>query len=235
MDEKDILSTADTSRRLIQDDEYYRYIFKKTERIVSVVFYILHNLPEDTRTQMHLEDIRHAARQVHDAIIQSLETRVQAAEDAVRVSALSLIALESKLNVAHVAGVIGADVIGVLRNEIETVLRGLNRYMKREQPILGDMRAPEPVRRKPREQRTAPSSRTEYDMAPNQSRQEASDRREQIVTILKARGTATIKDIANVIKDVSEKTIQRELNAMIEDNIVQRHGERRWSTYSTVS
>ena len=59
-----------------------------------------------------------------------------------------------------------------------------------------------------------------------------SNRRERIKTILEAKKEASIKDISDIITDVSEKTIQRELTAMIEDNIVKRHGERRWSKYS---
>jgi DeoR/GlpR family transcriptional regulator of sugar metabolism len=35
-----------------------------------------------------------------------------------------------------------------------------------------------------------------------------------------------------VIKDVSEKTIQRELISLIEAGIILKTGERRWSRYS---
>lgn len=41
----------------------------------------------------------------------------------------------------------------------------------------------------------------------------------------------SVRDIARVIRDCSEKTIQRELNIMIEQGVVTRQGERRWSTY----
>lgn len=44
----------------------------------------------------------------------------------------------------------------------------------------------------------------------------------------------SIKEIAMVIRDCSEKTIQRELNTMIERGLVKRQGERRWSTYHPV-
>jgi len=57
-------------------------------------------------------------------------------------------------------------------------------------------------------------------------------RRESIKQILRDRGELTIKDIATSINGCSEKTVQRELNALIEDNIVKRIGERRWSKYS---
>ncbi len=60
------------------------------------------------------------------------------------------------------------------------------------------------------------------------------DRRTRIHTILEAKGEATIKDISEIVTDCSEKTVQRELNAMIEQNVVKRHGERRWSKYSVV-
>jgi DNA-binding HxlR family transcriptional regulator len=41
----------------------------------------------------------------------------------------------------------------------------------------------------------------------------------------------SIKDIAARIKGCSEKTIQRELNALLYDNIIERIGEKRWSRY----
>jgi DeoR/GlpR family transcriptional regulator of sugar metabolism len=58
------------------------------------------------------------------------------------------------------------------------------------------------------------------------------DRAERIKTVLEAKPHATIKDISEIITDVSEKTIQRELNSLIEKGQVQREGERRWSRYS---
>jgi DNA-binding HxlR family transcriptional regulator len=35
-----------------------------------------------------------------------------------------------------------------------------------------------------------------------------------------------------MIRGVSEKTIQRELGALIESGLVMKQGERRWSVYS---
>ena len=58
------------------------------------------------------------------------------------------------------------------------------------------------------------------------------DRASRIKTVLEAKPAATIKDISEVITDVSEKTIQRELNSLIEKGQVIREGERRWSKYS---
>ena len=58
------------------------------------------------------------------------------------------------------------------------------------------------------------------------------DRRETILSVLRSKGQANIKDISLLIRSVSEKTIQRELTALIEEGVVRKEGERRWSTYS---
>jgi len=41
----------------------------------------------------------------------------------------------------------------------------------------------------------------------------------------------TIKDFTKNIKDCSEKTIQRELLAMVAKGVLKKEGERRWSKY----
>lgn len=59
-----------------------------------------------------------------------------------------------------------------------------------------------------------------------------SNRQNVILTLLKKKKELTIKDIALVIKDCSEKTIQRELNSFIAQGVLKRAGVRRWSKYS---
>lgn len=59
-----------------------------------------------------------------------------------------------------------------------------------------------------------------------------SKRRETIIFEAKRLGEISVKDIANVITDCSEKTLQRELLAMVDDGILTKTGERRWSRYS---
>lgn len=59
-----------------------------------------------------------------------------------------------------------------------------------------------------------------------------SDRKEKVLEVVKKYGPLTIKGITGHVKDCSEKTIQRELVALIKDKIIKRSGERRWSVYS---
>lgn len=61
-----------------------------------------------------------------------------------------------------------------------------------------------------------------------------SNRQNIILNLLKKKNDLTIKDIALVIRDCSEKTIQRELISLIDKGVLKRTGERRWSKYSLV-
>lgn len=59
-------------------------------------------------------------------------------------------------------------------------------------------------------------------------------RKDQIVKLMEQGKEYSIKDIFQQVPGVSEKTIQRELLAMVELGILAKKGERRWSTYSRI-
>ncbi|MES2668402.1 MAG: hypothetical protein V4644_01775 [Patescibacteria group bacterium] len=56
-------------------------------------------------------------------------------------------------------------------------------------------------------------------------------RRESILAVLSSKGPSYIKDISLVVRDVSEKTIQRELSVLVAEGKIVRKGDRRWTTY----
>ena len=58
-----------------------------------------------------------------------------------------------------------------------------------------------------------------------------SAREDSVIAIVKEKGNVTIRDISSVIKDCSEKTLQRTLLALVEKGTLTKEGERRWSTY----
>lgn len=57
-------------------------------------------------------------------------------------------------------------------------------------------------------------------------------RQNVIIGLLKKKKEIDIKDITQVIRDCSEKTIQRELISLINSGVLKKIGERRWSKYS---
>ena len=56
-------------------------------------------------------------------------------------------------------------------------------------------------------------------------------RRGRVLEYLSKTELRSIKDISKFFTDCSEKTIQRELNDLVDDKIIVRVGDRRWSTY----
>ena len=58
------------------------------------------------------------------------------------------------------------------------------------------------------------------------------ERRSIILDLIKKKESVSIKDISSVITECSEKTIQRELVSLINENVLKKEGSRRWSTYS---
>jgi hypothetical protein len=60
---------------------------------------------------------------------------------------------------------------------------------------------------------------------------EQNDRASLILDFVLKNNGVSIKDIAEVIKGCSEKTIQRELGVLIRQGLIKRRGERRWSVY----
>ena len=58
------------------------------------------------------------------------------------------------------------------------------------------------------------------------------DRRNSVLALLKKKSPISVKDVVRVVSGCGEKTIQRELSAMVDEGILKKSGKRRWTTYS---
>jgi len=67
--------------------------------------------------------------------------------------------------------------------------------------------------------------------ATNKGQSAHPERLSVILDVIKQNKGISIKGISAVVRDCSEKTIQRELGTLIEKGLVIREGERRWSIY----
>ena len=65
-------------------------------------------------------------------------------------------------------------------------------------------------------------------------RVQGGNRQAVIVDLLKKKSDLNVKDFSLVIRDCSEKTIQRELLRLVGEGVLKKVGERRWSRYSLV-
>lgn len=236
--EKDSLQAFE---KLSHSNEYYNNVFKKTEKLVSVVFYIITNTRSNKKTESATSELSRTALETHQSALQSLRLHEHEAKTGLEPLTLNLIALEGALSIAHASGIVSSELLNLIVGEIDSVHRTIrNHFTKTDTPITfglppvsspGTARSARPSKERARERRVPSNDLSSGAAGVYQS---VPDRRERILTVLEATGEASIKDISSVITDCSEKTIQRELNSLIEEAKIKREGERRWSRYSIV-
>lgn len=66
----------------------------------------------------------------------------------------------------------------------------------------------------------------------NEAAVNKNERRAVIFSLLRQKGEVSVADVATVISNCSQKTLQRELLAMVDEGVLKKTGERRWSRYS---
>jgi len=233
-------------KRLSNDSNYYNNVFKKTEKILSVTLYILSETDENKKTTLHIDSIKAKSLRAHEVSLKTLSLQPHEQTSGLVAFQYELVSLESALTMALMSGVIAQDIFNLLHDQLDGVHRYINNHYIKQSPVTvadltetiveksasqqgtGTKKKSAPTKRAQRVQIPAGDISTDAYLVYSQ----LSDRGERIKTVLEAKPQATIKDIAEVITDVSEKTIQRELNSLIEKGQVIREGERRWSKYS---
>lgn len=233
-------------KRLSNETEYFNNVFKRTEKLVSVIFYILSHTNTNKVTDMHVSLIKDRALKTHEVSLETLRLQSHEVNEGLVPFQYALVDLESTLRIAEAAGVIPQNINQLIFEQLIGVQRYLaNHYLKSERISFDESTTLEnrkpatlPKAKSASDQRQAPRRRSvaipEGDISSDAYfvYSKLTDRAERIKTVLEAKPQATIKDIADIITDVSEKTIQRELNSLIEKGQVVREGERRWSRYS---
>ncbi len=240
-------------KRLSHDEQYYTNVFKRTEKLVSVTFYILSFITPTSVSETHTTLIRDRALRVHEIALKTLSLQHHETPAGLSQLQYALFDLDSTLRVATAAGVIQSDLHFLIAEQVDNVQRFIGNHYLKQAPSPGAALNTEPVvpglvtggKRTPvrsESNATAPVRRARKVNIPAGDissdaylvYSKLTDRAERIKTVLEAKPQATIKDIAEIITDVSEKTIQRELNSLIEKGQVLREGERRWSRYSVI-
>ncbi len=255
----DSLSNLRT-KLLAENDSYYNNVFKRTENITKAVLYILTEIKETEKTKFYLNKIKDKVFKTHDTVLSTLQ--IQDHEQSVKLKALrqELVELSSYISLAQPMRIISKSVAELLLEQIDRIIRYLNNHWlcgTNENDLLTDSNkgnsenvfnynvsvtnddrltgyTPVSVDNKKSKLKTTRVKIPEGDISSDAYLvySQLSNRGERIKTILAAKPEATIKDISEVITDVSEKTIQRELNDLIKKGQVIREGERRWSRYS---
>ncbi|MCB9810587.1 MAG: hypothetical protein H6779_01930 [Candidatus Nomurabacteria bacterium] len=233
------------TKRLAADNDYYGNVFKRTEKIVSVIFYILSHIEKDERSDFHIKTLSDRAMNVYEESLTTLSFYEYEAKDRVFIFQQTLVSLEGVLRIANAARIITDDVLTMLLTELDLVQRYIKNHYVNKTPLSlqeDGPKTPPVATERSMTMRSASVARPSRVSIPkgdissdaHMVYSQLVDRATRIKTVLEAKPEATIKDIAEVITDVSEKTIQRELNSLIDKGQVIRQGERRWSKYSVI-
>ena len=213
------------------------FIYKKAERLAKVIHLITPAFAESSSLRSRI-----------DAIVTGLVDAAISPSGAIR-TALSreLLALSSVLSIARTGGLLSAMNADLITREAHMLLQEVAAY---EEPRLFLEESPtlSGIAKKVLSQESSDHARPRALKVPTtpapsrlvgkghikdtESTGGIKDRRDAILSVIKDKGKASIKDISTHIRTVSEKTIQRELSALITLGIVSKQGERRWSTYS---
>lgn len=209
------------------------YIYKKVERIAQAIHILA---PAFTSRPMLAERFDSIALALVDAaVLPTSESR--------RIISERLLTLSSLLTVAHSAHLLSAMNIDILMKEIEDLLAEISLYEEPrvtlpDTPTLAEVFAKQsegesrqPVLARQIRSSSQEAGRTHEPASLRGAERSISQRQKDILGIIKDKQEVYIKDISSVLRDVSEKTIQRELGRLLEEGRIEKTGERRWSRY----
>lgn len=204
------------------------FIYKKTERLAKAIHLISPAFADSVSLKNRLDAV--AVGLIDAGTLSTASARTALARE--------LLALSSILGVARASAMLSTMNVELISREAQLLLQEVAAYEEpriflEDAPTLAQMmkHVPPPSAAPAR---TAPKAKGEAH--PGKPRKTGQDiprgRQEIILSVIKDKGSAGIKDISMRMPQVSEKTIQRELQGLVASGLVLKSGERRWSTYS---
>ncbi|PIR83083.1 hypothetical protein COU19_02205 [Candidatus Kaiserbacteria bacterium CG10_big_fil_rev_8_21_14_0_10_56_12] len=207
------------------------YMYKKAERLAKAIHLLL---PAFTQTPM-LRD------RIDTLSIALVDAAIRPPQEARMALSRELLALSSMIGIARTSGLLSAMNADLISKETHYLLQEVAGYEEPriamdDAPSIADL-AKSAVRRAPSEQPARmrePSLPTRHNAVSAQRlpKGHIKDRREALLSFLRDKDKGSIKDISRSVPGVSEKTVQRELAALVAEGVLVKEGERRWSTYS---
>ncbi len=244
--QKDKLGAAiPYSPDLFHNDRDFYLAYRKIEHIAAAIFLVTGLMEQD---ELMKDAIREHALQCLSRIVTLIGKSAIAVTDILAV-ATYLLHLNSLLDIAFWSGHISQMNLSILQKEIAATYQTLNdlsskykntfyigsSFFRTDNDILNDTKeaakSEMPSEDKGHYKRQDIKDNVKRQPEEGQGENKA-QRREAILALLRQKSHLTVKDFTRVVPQYSEKTIQRELFALVEEGVIQKEGERRWSTYS---
>lgn len=229
--EVEIISKNASVASFFDDQTDFNFVCKKTEKLASAV-YLITNLFSDNEPMKWT--LRKKVSDLMSFIISYKDIRQSDLPNFINITKTKVLDIVSLLEVAYLGGLVSRMNFSIIDQEFSNLITALNsahktdssnsiiptKFFDFERPFHDQVNSPTNYEPK--------DSLTQRDSSAFKS----NNRQNIILGLLKKKKELTIKDITGIIKDVSEKTIQRELISLISAGILIKTGERRWSKYS---
>lgn len=214
-------------------------IYKKSERIAAAIFLVSDKISDTENLKTKIRslslDLVSLCISIKDDLNYDYKNKIHLLEKNI----LELMAL---INITSISGLLSSMNASILRNEFEAFLKQAaslkSKYETRGADIPNNFfNVPNDIARNITVKDTSyymPENMVEMPLkAIDKEHLNRKDfRTKNILDLIQSKGNVSIKDISTHIKGCSEKTVQRELNMLINKGIVKKTGERRWSRYS---
>ncbi len=220
------------------------HAYKKTEKILIALYLVTNSVPEKESAR---NIVRDKAILILSDILQLRSGFKSTGPNKVGNVIASIYEVISLLDVLHVSGFVSDMNLMVLKSELSDLiifLRDATDTETSEKVMFndehfntGDIKDTSSIK---------DIKRTSFNIkdinkgvrggrsvsTPASTARKHNERSATILKLVKDKKNVSVKDISVVITDCSEKTIQRELITLINENVLKKEGERRWSTYS---
>jgi len=216
-------------------------IYNKSYRLAAAVFLISNviNQNDELRTKMKKLSLDMVSMSVN-----LKDINFGQAKNLLRDIERNSLELISMLDIASVSGLISEMNGRVIKGEFQSFISELNKFSEKfdqvkntsvksifTEPNIVNENLPEKIYAA---EKTTDGGvlKIDLDKKNGNGHKRKDTRKNMILEFIKGHTNASIKDIVPNITGCSEKTIQRELIALINENKIKKTGERRWSKYS---
>lgn len=239
------------SLSVLEKDKWFAYFSKKTEKIVAALYLVSNLIPEADPLRIK---VRAQGLELVSAISRLYADLHGEKDEPLRKIITVLAELESLLAIGQIGGIISSMNHSVIMREMLAFGAELEKECNKSSFIvapsffdIGQLSEWKPeVRTEDKDvlykghkgqvrQTTSTSSNFSAKQSPV-AKQDKNKRQEEIVSIFNKdkNRKLSIKDVSSIIKDCSEKTVQRELLDMVAKGVLKKEGERRWSMYQLI-
>jgi hypothetical protein len=231
-------------------NESFIFVHKKAEKLATAIYLVTNFLSDSEPMKWNL---RKKISELASSIIAYKDISDSNLYDFIQGIRTKILELVSMLEISSTAGLVSSMNCSVLKQEFSNLITVINLTIRNEKSTTVDgvisrnffdvsehdksadfYSLPRSISSPNSGDKSVKDVKDISDVKPHVLI-ERSNRQNIILNLLKRKKELTIKDIALVIRDCSEKTIQRELSALISLGVIKKDGDRRWTKYSILT